>query len=295
MSDSKQTNPEEPEGEAPSTSDTKGARPSRESGRGFASTTVGILGFVLALGGGFYLGKWIRKPEAPAVDLVQGERYKVKLRGDEPTKGADDALVTIIEFADFQCPYCAKAAQPLEEILDDHSDDVRLIYKHYPLRFHRKAATAARAAWAAHNQGKFWEMHDWLYRKQADITGIKGEVEALGMDWEQFSQDSVSQEASDAIDDDFLAGGLVGITGTPAFVVNGHPYKGLKREGQWRQIIESELEVATQLVDAGTARTDVYAKLMEDAEESRQQTRRAGKPPSGREAPGSGGTTAEGG
>jgi protein-disulfide isomerase len=294
MSDSKQTTPEEPEGKAASTTDADEVRPSEEKGKGFASTTVGILGFVLALGGGFYLGKWIRKPEAPPVDLVQGERYKVSLRGDEPTKGADDALVTIVEFADFQCPYCAKAAEPLEEILDDHSDDVRLVYKHYPLRFHRKAPMAARAAWAAHRQGKFWEMHDWLYKTEADVTGIKEQVEALGMDWEQFSRDSVSQEASDDIDDDFFAGGLVGITGTPAFVVNGHPYKGLKREGQWRQIIDSELEVARQLIEAGTARADVYAKLMEDAKESRQQTRRAGKPPSERQAPSGPGTTAEG-
>jgi protein-disulfide isomerase len=293
MSDSKQTTPKEPEGEATSSSEEKEAPPGQEA-KGFASTAVGILGFVLALGGGFYLGKWIRKPEAPPVNLVQGERYKVKLRGDEPTKGADDALVTIIEFADFQCPYCAKAAKPLEEILDDRSDDVRLVYKHYPLRFHRKAPAAARAAWAAHRQGKFWEMHDWLYKKGADVTGVKEQVEALGMDWEQFSHDSVSQEASDAIEDDFLAGGLAGITGTPAFVVNGHPYKGLKREGQWRQIIESELEVARQLVDAGTARADVYAKLMEDAKESRQQTRRAGKPLRGGGTTDSTGTTAEG-
>jgi protein-disulfide isomerase len=277
MSDPKQTTQQEPEGEATSSPDAKEARPTREESKGFGSTTIGILGFVLALGGGFYLGKWIRKPEARPVDLVQGERYKVKLRGDEPTKGAEDALVTVIEFADFQCPYCAKGAEPLDEILEDHPEDVRLIYKHYPLPFHRKAPAAARAAWAAHRQGKFWEMHDWLYSRDADITGIKDQVETLGMDWEQFSKDSVTQEASDAIDDDMMAGGLVGVSGTPAFVVNGHAYKGLKREQQWRQIIDSELEVARQLVEDGTARADVYAKLMEDAKESRQRPKRTGK------------------
>lgn len=253
---------------------------------GFGSTAIGILGFVIALGGGFFIGQWIRRPPAAPVEIVEGDRYSVRLRGDEPTRGPDDALVTVIEFADFQCPYCGKGAGPLEEVREEYDRDVRVIYKHYPLPFHRKAPAAARAAWAAHQQGKFWEIHDWLYEHKAELDGIDAEIERLDMDLEKFRVDSVSKAAIAAVEDDSLAGGLVGVSSTPAFVVNGHPYRGARGADVWEQIVKAELVAAKKLLDDGVPRSDVYAKLMEGAlEKVPRGDGSEARPPEGDAAP----------
>jgi protein-disulfide isomerase len=228
-------------------------------------SAVGVIGFIIALGGGFFIGQWINSRGKGDVELAEGPRYAVELRGDEPTRGPADALVTIIEFADYECPYCEKAAGPLDEIAADYDEDVRVIYKHYPLPGHPKAAPAARAAWAAAQQGKFWEMHAWLFANKAELANLESKVDSLGMDRSKFMTDMTSPAASAALDGDRLAGGKVGVRGTPAFFVNGHRYAGMKSAPQWRAIVEAELEQAEELVDRGTPRANVYATLMSDA------------------------------
>jgi protein-disulfide isomerase len=226
-----------------------------------------VMGFLAALGGGFFVGNLaLSSRSAPPVAEDGGARLRVDLRGDEPSVGATDALVTIVEFSDFQCPYCAKAAGPVLDAVNDHADDVRLVFKHYPLPGHAKAVPAARAAWAAHQQGKFWEAHDWLYEHKADVEGVRSYLQLeLGLDGERFGRDSVSEAAGNAIDEDMLAGGKVGITGTPAFLVNGKLYSGTKTRDQWASIIRTELAAARALVDSGVPRAEVYATLMKDA------------------------------
>jgi protein-disulfide isomerase len=228
------------------------------------SSMVGVVGFVAALGGGFFIGQMINRDDGFA-EIESGPRVKVQLRGDEPQLGPDDALVTIIEFADYQCPYCVKAAEPLEEVLEEFPTDVRLIYKHYPLPFHKKAEPAAIAAWAAHQQGKFWEFHRFLFRTAGDVGGVPDEAARLGLDVDKFRTDLSSQEGSKSVDDDMKAGSLVGVRGTPAFVVNGHLYKGTRTFSQWKQIVEAEMDAAKAQVSAGTPRAGVYDKLMEGA------------------------------
>lgn len=235
-----------------------------------------VLAFIATLGLGYFAGQKIQEWRRPPVELETGDRYKVDLRGDEPQIGPDDALVTIIEFSDFQCPYCARAAGPLEDAVGDFDDDVRLIFKHYPLPGHAKALPAAYAAWAAHQQGKFWEFHDRLFDAKADIGGLPDWVEELELDPEKLGTDMESAAAKEQIDDDHLAGGRVGIGGTPSFVVNGHMYSGVKTEGEWKQIIEAELEIAKTVLDDGAERGEVYAKLMENAAATRGGGERQG-------------------
>ena len=229
---------------------------------------IGIVGFLLALSAGFFIGQIFKGD--PEVVLEEGPRYNVLLRGDEPTKGPDDALVTIIEFADYQCPYCAKADGPLNEAVAEFGDDVRLIYKHYPLPGHPSATPAAKAAWAAHRQGKFWEVHELLFESGADVARASADLESLGLDVARFQTDAASEEAAKSVDDDLFAGAKVGLTGTPAFFVNGHKYEGLKSAAEWEQIIANELADAKDLVDDGVARGDVYEKLMSTALEKRR-------------------------
>ena len=173
--------------------------------------------------------------------------------------------MTIIEFADYQCPYCAKANKPLKDAVASFGDDVRLIYKHFPLPSHTRATPAAKAAWAAHQQGKFWEMHDVLFDNKANIDDSIAAASKMGLDVDKYKADLVSDAAGAAVDEDLKAGGKIGVRGTPAFFVNGHSYRGLRSEAQWKTIIENELDHAKQLVDSGTSRADVYKTLMKDA------------------------------
>ena len=230
----------------------------------------GVLGFLLALSVGFYAGKVAQCGPTPH-ERASGKRYKVTLRGDEPSRGPSDALVTIIEFADYECPYCAKANQPLKDALAEFEGEVRLIYKHYPLPGHSQAIPAAQAAWAAHQQGRFWEVHDVLFDHSGNVNEVIDQASALGLDVERFKEDMASQAAGGAVDDDRFAGGKLGLTGTPAFFVNGYRYVGLKRSDQWEQIIQDARDEAQELVDDGVARGALYDKLMEEALDRRRE------------------------
>lgn len=242
---------------------------------------VGVLAFLAALGLGFYGGQLFKTGDlfGPDTQLETGDRYKVALNGDEPQMGPDTALVTIIEFADYQCPYCLKANGPLKAAVASYDEDVRLIYKHFPLPGHGKALPGAKLAWAANAQGKFWEMHAGLFETGSDIE--KGFVLAkeLGLDIDKLKADMSSPAAGKAVNADVLAGSKVGVRGTPAFFVNGHLYSGARGEGAWEDIIEAELAAAKALVDAGTPRDGVYDKLMVDALEKAVPSKGAAKGP----------------
>jgi protein-disulfide isomerase len=255
------------------------AKPSSpESGKSkLLGNLVFVVGFLVTLVLGYYVGQWVRvkfgdKPVPESLD-----RYRVELRGDEPQFGPDDALVTIIEFADYQCPYCADSVEPLTDAMKAYEGEVRLIFKHYPLPGHNKAGPAAYASWAAHQQGKFWEFHDRLFEDKASIENLPAWVQEFGLDATKFGADMESVAAKKAVDQDMLAGAKVGVTGTPAFYVNGHLYRGKRSDVDWRKIIESELDYAKEIVDDGVARSEFYDHIMKDA--LARQEGAPGKPP----------------
>lgn len=227
-----------------------------------------LLTCLVVAGIGFWAGphlvRWYRG-QTQTVELMTGDRVTVSLRGDEATRGPADALVTIIEFSDFECPFCARAAEPLFDAATGFPDDVRIIFKHFPLSGHRNAVPAAHAAWAATNQGKFWDLHDWLYEQRGDLTRLPGQLDALGLDKDRFAADLEAAETAAVIDSDRLAAGVAGVTSTPSFFVNGHLYRGVMGSHAWETIIEAELAAASELVASGVARADVYATLMKDA------------------------------
>ncbi len=265
--------------------------PAPANKRSVASIALAVLGFAATLGVGFYAGQWIKETWSgyfgPAADLTDGVRFKADLRGDEPQMGPNDALITIVEWSDFQCPYCSRVPGPLKAAMADYDGDVRLIFKHYPLGGHAQAAPAARAAWAAQQQGKFWEMHDALFENQkklgdADFTEY---AKKLGLDLAKFDADRNSPAANQAVDSDHAAGNKAGLSGTPYFLVNGHNYSGALPAHQWKQVFEYELQAARALVDGGTPRAGLYAELMKDAKATRggggqggSKARRPGEP-----------------
>jgi protein-disulfide isomerase len=162
---------------------------------------------------------------APPPAAVPAARtgVSVPLRPDDPARGPSGAKVTVVEFSDFQCPFCSRAEPAVKALEQAHAQDVRVVWKHLPLGFHQNARPAALAAEAARQQGKFWEMHDKLFAAQSalsDATYAKAAAE-LGLDLGRFKVSLASPETARRVDADAAAAGAAGVSGTPSFVVNG--------------------------------------------------------------------------
>lgn len=148
--------------------------------------------------------------------------------GDSPTTGATMRKILLVEFSDFQCPYCATATVNVRKFMAKHKDKVTLVYKHFPLtQAHPQALPAAKAAWAAHKQGKFWEYHDALFANQSKL----GEefylqlAQQLKLDIKRFKADYAA--ADNSIVADYSLGRKLGVNGTPSFVLNGEFFTGI--------------------------------------------------------------------
>ena len=150
---------------------------------------------------------------------------------DSPRKGPDDAKVTVIEFADFECPYCTALAGIGDELVAEYPDQVQFVFKHFPIGRHPNAIDAARAAWAAQQQGKFWQMHDLLFRtKDLSPDGLEAHAKELGLDVERFNRDRSSPAARGAISFDRIRGRAAGVDGTPTFFVGGKKVQATSKE-----------------------------------------------------------------
>jgi protein-disulfide isomerase len=152
-----------------------------------------------------------------------------------PAKGPTDAPVVLVEFADFECPFCAMEAPVLEKTWQAHQGNLRFVYKFFPLSAHPHGESAARAAIAAGNQGKFWEMHDMLFanRDHLEAADIDGYAKSLGMDVSKMHTDMQSQATTDRIDRDKKLGESVGVQGTPSIFVNGREFDPRQDIEEW--------------------------------------------------------------
>jgi len=144
-----------------------------------------------------------------------------------PVRGAPMAAVTIVEFSDFQCPFCGRAHPALAEALAELDGRVKLIFKHFPLSGHVRGMPAARAAVAAQRQGKFWEMHDVLFENQRALGDeeILGYAKRIGLDVERFQADIASPEVQALIDADKEEGVRLGVDSTPTIIINGRRFE----------------------------------------------------------------------
>lgn len=140
---------------------------------------------------------------------------------DDPQKGPSDAKVTIIEFSDFQCPYCKKAEPTLKQIFDEYGSNVRLVFRDFPLSFHQYAQKASEASECAYEQGKYWEYHDVLYEKQdaLDVASLKQYAKDLGLDSAKFDSCLDSGKYASEVQKDFQDGQAAGVSGTPSFFI----------------------------------------------------------------------------
>ena len=211
-------------------------------------------------------------------DKVTGDRYQITYGKDDMWKGAPNgALVTIVEYSDFQCPYCSRLTNSLKQIAEEYPDDVRVVFKHLPLQMHQRAKPASEAVLAAHAQGKGWEMHDLVFenaRQLSDEDLIKYAEQVGVPDMAKFKQDLEGHTYAAMIDADMKQGQQFGVSSTPSFFINGKPQRGTKSPEQLKQLIEEEKKAVQPLLDAGSKREEVYARIMKAAKTERAAPKR---------------------
>lgn len=161
-----------------------------------------------------------------------------------PQRGPASAPITIVEFSDFQCPYCAAAVPQIDALLKDYPTQVKLIFKQFPLESHSHAAYAAAAALAAQKQGKFWQMHDAMFANRDNLTAqnILALAQNLGLDTKRFQSDLNSTEVRETITRDVQDGDTAGVQGTPTIFINGQRYNGPIEENTLKPILDAALK-----------------------------------------------------
>ncbi|MFN7135634.1 MAG: DsbA family protein, partial [Myxococcales bacterium] len=166
--------------------------------------------------------------------------------GNSPIKGKKTAPVTIYEFSDFQCPFCGRVNPTLKQIQDTYGDKVSIVFKQFPLGFHDKAQLAGEASLAAHEQGKFWEMHDKLFQNQQalDRAALEGYAQELGLNMQKFKAALDSGKYTQQVKNEMASGQAAGISGTPSFVINGQLLVGAQPFDEFKRVIDAELEKA---------------------------------------------------
>ncbi|HEY9672709.1 MAG TPA: thioredoxin domain-containing protein [Waterburya sp.] len=165
-----------------------------------------------------------QQQQAQKAFLEQMKTNPKSVIGDSPATGASDQKIVLLEFSDFQCPYCAKAHTTLKQFMATHQNQVTLVYKFLPLtQIHPEAMSSAKAAWAANKQGKFWQFHDALFENQNKLGEplYIATAKALNLDLKRFDQDRNSEAATAAIQKDMDMAEQIGVTGTPFLVMNG--------------------------------------------------------------------------
>ena len=178
-----------------------------------------------------------------AIRVMLDPPRQVIAKADRPAKGPANAPVEIIEFSDFQCPFCLNAFPTVNQVLSTYGDRIHFVYRHYPLANHPRARPAAEAAQCAHEQGKFWEYHDRLFGNQArSAMRISSSMRPRsGSTPRQFNACYDSQKYKADVDTDIRAGDEAGVSGTPAFYINGRMLSGAQPFEAFKRIIDEEL------------------------------------------------------
>ncbi len=213
------------------------------------------LPIAIVIAGALVAGAVVFKDDKPSQDEDLKGKAKVEEQeegaevvevsiDDDAIRGDENAKVTIVEFSDYECPFCAKAEPTMKKILKNYEGKVRWVYRDFPMSYHKDAQLASEASEAAHAQGKYWEYHDLLYKyndslKKADLIKY---AEKLGLNMEQFKSDLESGKFKDEVVKDFEDGEVAGVDGTPCFFINGTKVVGAQPYEKFAEVIDAELE-----------------------------------------------------
>ncbi len=222
------------------------------------------------------------EPQKPAPFQLPDPKVVYKIpTGGAPQKGPSTAKVTIVEYSDFQCPFCSRVGPTIKKLEETYGNDVRILFKHNPLSFHDKAHLAAEAAAAAQEQGKFWEMHDKLFDNQRalDRSNLEQYAGELGLDMAKFKSALDTGRFKAKVDAELAEAAKFGARGTPSFFINGKPFRGAQPFENFKKVVDSEIEFANAKLNSGVAPSALYAELTKDGME------KAAEPPPRPNAP----------
>lgn len=182
----------------------------------------------------------------PVPAAAAGGVANIEIGENENIKGPADAKVTIVEYSDFECPFCGRVTPTIAQIVDEYGDDVRIVYRHFPLNsIHPYAQKAAEASECAADQGKFWQFHDLIFADQAGLKGGDDQLKAwaaeLGLNAGTFAACLDSGEKKARVTSDQSGGTTLGVTGTPGFFVNGINLSGAQPFSAFKTLIDQEL------------------------------------------------------
>lgn len=178
-------------------------------------------------------------------------RVSIDING-APVRGNDEAPITIVEFSDFECIFCKQAQSTLNSLLNTYGDQVKLVFKHFPLGdVHKYAVTSALASMCAYEQNKFWEYHDSLFENSNDSgslhpTLLKTIANEHGLNMEQFHDCLDRKKYLEAVKQDYEEGFMYNVTGTPTFFINGRMLQGNQDIEEFKRVIEEELALINQ-------------------------------------------------
>jgi protein-disulfide isomerase len=174
--------------------------------------------------------------------LLEPIRVPVESAGF-PARGPADAVVTVVVFSDFQCPFCSRLKPTLEQLLAKYPSQVRLVFRQFPLSFHQNAQKAAEASLCAHDQGKFWELHDAMFADQSALAvdTLKAKAAQLGMNAQAFGRCLDSGEKAGPVQADLEAGTAAGVSGTPAMFLNGRFLSGAVPLEDIAKVVDDEI------------------------------------------------------
>jgi protein-disulfide isomerase len=176
------------------------------------------------------------------------DKSNIPIPDNAPSKGPKNAPVTVLIWSDFECPYCSKVVPTLHELEKKYPTQVRFVFRHLPLNFHKNAQKAAEAAMAAHAQGKFWEMHDLLFENQKalDVASLISYAQKLKLDMKKFQNALSNNTYADYVKNDSTAAKEYSITGTPTFTINGKEISGAQPPEAFSKIIDAALRRANR-------------------------------------------------
>jgi protein-disulfide isomerase len=209
--------------------------------------------------------------EAGSAPVEDSTIWKMPVLDDDPVRGAADARVTIVEFSDFQCPYCSRVEATLQKLLDEYQGDLRVVWKDAPMPFHPRARPAAYLARFAHARGgspSFWAAHEALFASQSNLeeAGLEAISQKLGLRWDQVKAALGDSEYRAKVDESADLAADFRVTKTPHFFINGRRLVGAQPYEKFKELVEAGLADARRLSDQGVSRGKIFRELMKTAQ-----------------------------